>query len=133
MQAFLQARQEKEKQGSVLAEIWEIYISEGVMGAIHGQFSRIEELYVPTLDLVVNLEGNMNVFFSDGKRYKPKKHSTFGNMKSPKLMKTVILEGAQAEHIRNLAEIHLLFKGIKKDAQGVVENILSMNRNGEEK
>ena len=96
------------------------------MGAIHGHFVKIKELYVPTLDLVVNLENDMNVFFSDGKRYMPKaKDSPFRGKGDPKLLKTLILEGAQAENIRNLCEIHLLFKGIKNDAKGVVENILS--------
>ena len=128
MQSFLQSKQNKQ-QGALLVEIWSLSVSEGVMGAIHGCFSRIQELYVPTLDLVVNLEGEMNVFFSDGKRYKPitKNSIGYGKIQSPKLVKTVILEGSQAETIRNLAEIQLLYNGIKKDAKGVLEALLLQN------
>ena len=134
MQAFLQAKQQKENVGSLLVEIWSLYITEGLMGAIHGSYHRIRELYVPALDLSINLEGRgMNVFFSNGKRYAPLTKNSMGYGRTPnaKLLKTLILEGSQAEAIRNLAEIHLLFKGIQKDAKGVIENIFTETKKEE--
>jgi hypothetical protein len=126
MQAFLQSKEKRQNQGSLLVEIWTLYISDGLMGAIHGQFHSIREMYVPALDLTVNLERTMNAFFNDGRRYAPKTkdHRRIADTPDPKLLETVILEGAQAEAIRNLAEIQLIIKGVKKEAESVVKDLL---------
>lgn len=125
MQLLLQGR-EKKQSGALLVEIWTLYVSDGLMGAIHGQFSEIEEMFVPALDLVINLHDKMNVFLNDGKRYKPvtMNHMGYGKVKSPKLVKTIILEGKDAEIIRNLGELQLLLKGVQKEAKNLVKNLL---------
>jgi hypothetical protein len=127
MLALFNKREEPHNKGTLLVEIWTLYVSDGFMGAIHGDFTQIKELYVPALELVFNLEGDMNVFFSDRKRYAPvtKNSMGYGKIKSPKHEKTIILDEAQSQKIRDLAELQLLLKGVKKDAKGIVEDLFS--------
>lgn len=52
-------------------EYWELYICDGFMAAIHGDFRRITEIYVPELNLSINTIGeSLNIFTKAEKRYK---------------------------------------------------------------
>lgn len=50
-------------------QMWKIYVSEGIMGAIHGCFFPMLEMYVPELKLAINEHAE---FLVDEDRYAPK-------------------------------------------------------------
>jgi hypothetical protein len=71
-------------------EYYEIWISEGIRSAIHGNFSKITEIYVPELKIAINLAiSPINVFLVTYDRYTNKGNSMSG--KPIKLLKTVII------------------------------------------
>lgn len=71
-------------------EYYEMWISEGMRSAIHGDFRRITEIYVTELKLAINLAlPPVNVFLVDYDRYSNKVQSMSG--KDVKLIKTVII------------------------------------------
>ena len=71
-------------------EYYEMWISEGMHAAIHGNFNKITEIYVPELKLAINLAlPPVNVFLVDYDRYSNKVMSMSG--KDVKLVKTVII------------------------------------------
>jgi hypothetical protein len=71
-------------------EYWEIYITEGMMAAIHKDFHKITEIYVPELKLTINQAiSPINVFLCDYDRYTSKNENMSGH--KPKLVKTVII------------------------------------------
>ena len=52
-------------------EYYEIWISEGIRSAIHGDFRKITEIYVPELKIAINLAiSPVNVFLVTYDRYK---------------------------------------------------------------
>lgn len=55
------------------AEIWEIKICEGVLGASHGMYKTIKELYIPEINVSLNIVNEtINCFLSYSDRYKGK-------------------------------------------------------------
>ncbi len=71
-------------------EYWEIYITEGIRAAIHRDFQKITEIYVPELKLTINQAiSPINVFLCDYDRYNSKNEPMSGH--KPKLAKTVII------------------------------------------
>lgn len=71
-------------------EYWDIYISDGFMEALHGNFSKITEIYIPELELTINKAIDpINIFMSSKDRYKDDRDSVSG--KPPKLEKTIII------------------------------------------
>jgi hypothetical protein len=71
-------------------EYWDIYISDGFMEALRGNFSKITEIYIPELELTINkIIDPINIFISSKDRYKSDRDSMSG--KPPKLKKTVII------------------------------------------
>lgn len=51
------------------AQLWEIYVSDGMMGAIHGMFSKTIEVYIPCLGITCNLYSDKVNFFRTEDRY----------------------------------------------------------------
>jgi hypothetical protein len=71
-------------------QYYEMWISEGMMAAIHNSFQKITEIYVPELKLTINQAMSpVNVFICDYDRYTSKNEPMSG--KRPKLLKTVII------------------------------------------
>lgn len=80
----------KATQDELTLEYYEIYITEGIRSAIHGDFRKITEIYVPELKLAINLAlPPVNVFLIDYNRYSNKGNTMSG--KDVKLIKTVII------------------------------------------
>lgn len=85
-------------------QIWRIWITEGVMSAVHGQFFPIYEAYIPDLKLCINYVSS----FLDkaGARYqvKPdKKKLGMAVQKDPELVHEFELSREQIEDARVLA------------------------------
>lgn len=71
-------------------QYYEMWISEGIHAAIHGNFSKITEIYVPELKIAINLAiSPINVFLVTYDRYTNKGNPMSG--KPIKLLKTVII------------------------------------------
>jgi hypothetical protein len=80
----------KASEDELTLEYYEMWISEGMRSAIHGDFRKITEIYVPELKLAINLAlPPVNVFLVDYDRYSNKVMSMSG--KDVKLTKTVII------------------------------------------
>ena len=80
----------KANQDELTLEYWDIWITEGMMAAIHGDFHKITEIYVPELKLTINQAiSPINVFLCDYDRYNSKNENMSGH--KPKLAKTVII------------------------------------------
>ncbi|KKM97967.1 hypothetical protein LCGC14_1162660 [marine sediment metagenome] len=50
------------------AQLWQIWISEGMLAANHGIFFPIFEVYIPEMSLAVNISG---IIEADAERYQP--------------------------------------------------------------
>jgi len=62
------------KKSTVTAEVWVVWVSEGIMGFIHGQISPISEIYIPSERIAFNVDnGHINCFKPDRGRYTGKK------------------------------------------------------------
>ena len=71
-------------------QYYEMWITEGMMAAIHNSFQKITEIYVPELKLTINQAMSpVNVFICDYDRYTSKDVPMSGH--KPKLLKTVII------------------------------------------
>jgi hypothetical protein len=80
----------KANENELTLEYYEIYITEGIHAAIHGDFRKITEIYVPELKLAINMAlPPINVFLVDYDRYTNKKNYMSG--KYIKLVKTIII------------------------------------------
>jgi hypothetical protein len=87
---LISADRPKASQDELTLEYYEIWISEGIRSAIHGDFSKITEIYVPELKIAINLAiSPVNVFLVTYDRYKNTGNSMSG--KPIKLLKTVII------------------------------------------
>ena len=85
----------KAAEDELTLEYYEIYITEGIHAAIHGDFRKITEIYVPELKLAINMAlPPINVFLVDYDRYTNKKNYMSG--KDIKLVKTVIISKKSA-------------------------------------
>ena len=90
----------KANQDELTLEYYEMWISEGIMAAIHNSFQMITEIYVPELKLTINQAIDpVNVFICDYDRYNSKNVPMSG--KRPKLIKTVIIS-KKSEAAKNL-------------------------------
>lgn len=80
----------KANENELTLQYYEIWISEGIRAAIHRDFRKITEIYVPELKLAINLAiSPINVFLVDYDRYSNKVTSMSG--KDIKYVKTVII------------------------------------------
>ncbi len=83
-------------------EYWEIHICESIRDAMNGKFDKITEIYIPELELSINQKLKpLNVFISKRDRYVKDKPNMSGQ--NPKLVKTKIVSGEQAEILKWLA------------------------------
>jgi hypothetical protein len=81
-------------------QYYEMWITEGIMAAIHGNFKKITEIYVPELRLTINQAIKpVNIFICDYDRYTSKNEPMSG--KRPKLLKTIIIS-KKSEAAKNL-------------------------------
>jgi len=83
-------------------QIWKVYVSEGVMGAIHGQSFPIYEGFVPDLMLTVN---QVTSFVNDDRlRYeKSDPEKQLVETPQPELICSIELSHAQIEDLKILA------------------------------
>jgi hypothetical protein len=90
----------KANENELTLEYWDIWITEGMMAAIHRDFHKITEIYVPELKLTINQAiSPINVFLCDYDRYNSKAEPMSGH--KPKLAKTVIIS-KKSEAAKNL-------------------------------
>jgi hypothetical protein len=100
-------------------EYYEIYISEGIRSAIHGDFRKITEIYVPELKLAINLAlPPINVFLVDYDRYTNKRNSMSG--KDIKLVKTVIIT-KKSDAAKNMLWLEDCLKNKKEKEKSLKE------------
>lgn len=91
---------QKANSDELTLQYYEIWICEGMMAALHGDFQKITEIYVPELKLTINQAlSPVNVFICDYNRYNSPKENMSG--KKPKLVKTVIIS-KKSEAAKNL-------------------------------
>ncbi len=97
-------------------QYYELWVSEGIMAAIHGDFQKITEIYIPELKMSINQGASpVHVFISDyNKRYDSKMENMAG--KPPTLVKTVTLpkNSEEAQNLLWLKEV--LTKKKEKEA-----------------
>ncbi len=97
---FLGEDRPKANSDELTLEYYEMWITEGFMAAIHGDFHKITEIYVPELKLTINQAIEpVNVFICDYDRYTSKNEPMSG--KRPKLINTVIIS-RKSEAAKNL-------------------------------
>lgn len=91
---------QKANSDELTLQYYEMWISEGIMAAVHNSFQMITEIYVPELKLTINQAIDpVNVFICDYDRYNSKNVPMSG--KRPKLIKTVIVS-KKSEAAKNL-------------------------------
>ena len=95
-------------------QYWDIYLSEGFYSACHGEFTEITELYVPDLDLSINMATGppLNIFMGGKDRYIASNHNM--SRHSPKLIKTIKINGTVASNLRWLADVEKFKKEKEK-------------------
>lgn len=80
----------KANENELTLEYYELWISDGIYSALHRDFRKITEIYVPELRLAINMAlPPVNVFLVDYDRYSNKVQTMSG--KDVKLIKTVII------------------------------------------
>jgi hypothetical protein len=102
------SRPKSGRSDELILEYWEVYITEGMSAAMHNEFTKIIEVYIPELKLVINQQGNpINVFILDYDRYSGKTINMSG--KNPKLIKTVKLNtiSESAQKLIWLADVYM--------------------------
>jgi len=98
-------KQQINNTGGIDAEIWQITITEGIMAAIHGDFSDIHELYIPEWNLAINLSGGFNILkLKDKERYAKEKNKMSFAQKDPVLIKKIKLDKTLTAQLKQLAE-----------------------------
>jgi hypothetical protein len=103
-------------------QYWEIYITEGMSAAIHGDFHKITEIYVPELKLTINQAiSPINVFLCDYDRYTSKEEPMSG--KRPKLLKTVIIS-KNSEAAKTLIWLNEVYTK-KKEREATLEQLFN--------
>ncbi len=111
--------------GEIDAEIWQITITEGLMSAIHGDFSDIHELYIPAWNLVINLSGGFNVFkLKDKERYAKEKNKMSLAQKDPVLIKKIKLDKTLTAQLKQLAESYDYIEKNKSLVKDKISQIL---------
>ncbi len=83
-------------------QIWKVFVSEGVMGSIHGQSFPVYEGFVPDLMLTVN---QVTSFVNDDRsRYEPHEPETqLVKTPQPELVCSIELSRSQIEDLKILA------------------------------
>lgn len=91
-------------QDHLLANVWMLSVSEGLMGAIHGDFHAIREVHFPELNYSFNIvDGQVHHILDSSKRYKYKKNRMYKDSQ-PKLLASISLNPTDAEFIRQMKE-----------------------------
>lgn len=107
-------------------EYYEIWISEGIHSAIHGNFSKITEIYVPELKIAINQAiSPVNVFLVTYDRYTNKGNSMSG--KPIKLLKSVIIN-RKSDAAKTLLWLEDCLKNKKEKEQCLVELFENENK-----
>jgi hypothetical protein len=90
----------KANSNELTLQYYDIWICEGMMAALHGDFEKITEIYVPELNLTINQVNSLvNVFISNYNRYSSSDKRMSGE--TPKLIKTDIIS-KKSEAAKNL-------------------------------
>ncbi len=90
----------KAKSNELTLQYYDVWICEGFMAAIHGDFEKITEIYVPELNLTINqVNSPVNVFISNYNRYNSSDKGILCD--PPKLIKTDIIS-KKSEAAKNL-------------------------------
>jgi hypothetical protein len=90
----------KANSNELTLQYYEIWLCEGMMAALHGDFEKITEIYIPELNLTINqANSSLNVFISNYNRYNSSTKSMSGE--NPKLIKTDTIS-KKSEAAKNL-------------------------------
>ena len=79
------------------AQIWEIYVCESALDAVHGFSHPILELYIPELKFTIN---DISCFVTTDNRYAPSKSNE--NRPNPKLIKEIELSDCYVDEIKKI-------------------------------
>lgn len=105
----------------LVVEIWEMYVYEGLMDAIHGGGSTIKEFYFPELDFAFNLHNGTNLIDDASKRYRYEFNKLIKNSAQPKLLKSITIDGTS---IRKLQIHHKYLKKAEEGLEQIMEEML---------
>ena len=107
---------------TVKAEVWNIYITEGVMGMVHNQYHSITEIYIPEYEICFNVvDDSLHVFEYDNRRYKPSKGPKANKLSTIKISKDFV----------DSLNVYLKTKDrIKDEAIEILKNVASDESSG---
>ena len=101
---------------NVKAELWNLYVTDGVMGMVHGFYNPINEYYIPKYKISFNtVNGDVNVFYSEN-RYKSRDNDEFKSPNPFKIKDVEIPEGF-AKDLKTYLDLKAK---IKKDAVKII-------------
>lgn len=109
----------------LVLEYWELYITEGIMAAIHGDFRKITEIYVPELELSLNIFSNsINVFISKSDRYNMSEDTNNMSGHKPRLLGKINIskKSENAKKLILLANYYKNKKEIENDLKDLFRN-----------
>lgn len=112
-------------QNKLVLEYWELYVTEGIMAAIHGDFRKITEIYVPELELSLNIFSNsINVFISKSDRYNMSEDTNNMSGHKPRLLGKINIskKSENAKKLILLANYYKNKKEIENDLKDLFRN-----------
>lgn len=84
------------KASELVLEYWELYIVDSAHSAIRSTFHKITEIYVPQLEIAINMKLQLlNTFKTKSDRYKAKNSDMSGT--PAKLIKTIVIRGEKVD------------------------------------
>ncbi len=106
-------------------EVWEISISDGLSGAIHGSFRKIKEFYFPELNFSYNTaEGRVNYLLDSKKRYAYKTHILYMDGQ-PRLLKKTTIAGPLVNIVKDQYRNFTYSKNCQKRVEELSQKLLS--------
>ena len=111
---------------NITAEIWEISVSEGISAAIHGDFFKIYELYIPEWNVSFNIaDKEINILSFDNLKERYNKNKTFSSYDTGAVfIKKIILSKDLTLSLHNLVDSYNLLKQNKAAVKNELDNIL---------
>ena len=112
----------------ITAEVWTISVCEGIMGAIHADFKKINELYIPEWNVAINIhESKLNILSYDklSKRYSNENKFESFNNSDPKLLKKITLSKELTNKLKKLVENHISVEKLKINLKDEIKELLT--------
>ena len=105
---------------NVKAELWELYVCEGVIGMVHNNYFAIKEYYIPKYKISFNVvNDDVNVFYSKD-RYEIREDNNLLDIPkspSPTKIKDVKIPESFAKDLKKYLDLK---EKIKKDAVKII-------------